>query len=358
MSFTLEQLRSLAAKLEHRHVKTGSYLGSTISYLEGWHVIAEANRIFGHDSWDRQTLYPRCVWSGRRAGQTATLYSTKVRITVRADGDVVTREGIGTGIGRARSEEAAHEIALKAAETDATKRALATFGNPFGLALYDEDQAGVTQPTQPAVAPEPKLHLFVLCRNKGEELTFQEPQAFADAAVAEIRTIERVEDLNAFARRNRSTILQLQSMGKGMEVLANALYLVLATRASALSRRLSIGPPSGNEQTAEKSTTGELALPKERRVRNKEHLKFVARQPCLICGRRPTHAHHVRFAQRRALGMKVSDEFVVPLCSVHHDALHRVGDERKWWAGHAIDPLAKAAELWEISLRGGSEKDW
>jgi DNA recombination protein Rad52 len=152
----------LAAKLKHRHVKTRSSQGGALSYLEGWHVIAEANRIFGHDSWDRQTLYPRCLWSDRQAGQTATLYSTKVRVTVRAGGEVVVREGIGAGFGRSSSEEAAHEIALKAAETDATKRALATFGNPFGLALYDKEQTGVTRPTQPAASPKPEPRLYVL----------------------------------------------------------------------------------------------------------------------------------------------------------------------------------------------------
>jgi DNA recombination protein Rad52 len=152
MAFTDKQVRSLAAKLRHRYVKTRSAQGATISYLEGWHVIAEANRIFGFDCWDRTTLSPRCAWSETEAGQCAALYTTKVRITVRAAGEVIMREGIGTGFGRARSPEAAHEIALKAAETDATKRALSTFGNPFGLALYDKGQAGVTRPAQPAHA--------------------------------------------------------------------------------------------------------------------------------------------------------------------------------------------------------------
>src|SRR5205085_9938258 len=119
-------------------------------------------------------------------------------------------------------------------ETDATKCALATFGNPFGLALYDKEQTGVTRPTQPA--PEPKLQLFMLCRNQGEELSFQAPQAFADASFAEIRRIERTEDLYAFARRNSGTILQLRSMGKGMELLANAICVALIARASVLSQ--------------------------------------------------------------------------------------------------------------------------
>ena len=83
---------------------------------------------------------------------------------------------------------------------------------------------------------------------------------------------------------------------------------------------------------------------------SKEHLEFVARQPCLVCGRRPAQAHHLRFAQPRALALKVSDEFTVPLCTVHHDALHRTGDERAWWARHGIiDPLKIAGRLWAAS---------
>ena len=139
MAFTEQQCQALKAKLRYRHVKTRASNGATIAYVEGWHVIAEANRIFGYDAWDRTTLSPRCLWSEMQRGQLLCCYSTKVRITVRAGGTVTVREGIGTGIGRSSFPEVAHEMGLKAAETDATKRALATFGNPFGLALYDKD---------------------------------------------------------------------------------------------------------------------------------------------------------------------------------------------------------------------------
>ena len=153
MAFTDEQRQALKAKLKHRHVKTRGNNGAPISYLEGWHAIAEANRIFGYDSWDRQTLSPRCLWRETQRGENACFYSTKVRITVRAGESVIVREGIGTGFGRSSSAEMAHEIALKAAETDATKRALATFGNPFGLALYDKHQKGVTKRAANTVRP-------------------------------------------------------------------------------------------------------------------------------------------------------------------------------------------------------------
>ena len=171
MALSDKQRRALRAKLSYRHVKTRSSQGATLSYVEGWHAIAEANRIFGYDSWDRQTQSPHCIWSETQRGQTVCFYSTKVRITVRAGDTVTVREGIGTGIGRSPSAELAHEIALKAAETDATKRALATFGNPFGLALYDKDQAHVTKapqvaaeqttPSAVAASPTPPDRLIV-----------------------------------------------------------------------------------------------------------------------------------------------------------------------------------------------------
>jgi hypothetical protein len=90
----------------------------------------------------------------------------------------------------------------------------------------------------------------------------------------------------------------------------------------------------------------ELAHPEPRRVRDKDHLRFVSTQPCLICGRTPTDAHHLRFAQSRALGRKVSDEWVVALCRGHHREVHRHGDERDWWAKSGIDPNDAARSLW------------
>jgi hypothetical protein len=85
------------------------------------------------------------------------------------------------------------------------------------------------------------------------------------------------------------------------------------------------------------------------RLRDKEHCKLVASQPCIVCGRSPSEAHHIRFAQPRALGRKVSDEYTVPVCRLHHRDLHGYGDEASWWAGVSIDPLPIALELWRRS---------
>jgi ERF superfamily len=89
-----------------------------------------------------------------------------------------------------------------------------------------------------------------------------------------------------------------------------------------------------------------LALPTPRRIRDREHVRSVAKQPCLVCGRRPADAHHLRFAQSPALGRKVSDEFTVPLCRGHHREVHRGGDEAAWWKKTGIDPTAAARVLW------------
>jgi len=89
-----------------------------------------------------------------------------------------------------------------------------------------------------------------------------------------------------------------------------------------------------------------LRLSEPRRVRDREHVKSVVRNACLICGRRPVDAHHLRFAQSRALGRKVSDEFTVPLCRGHHREIHRCGDEAAWWRNAGVDPTVTARALW------------
>lgn len=91
---------------------------------------------------------------------------------------------------------------------------------------------------------------------------------------------------------------------------------------------------------------GLLAFPEPRRVRDRDHVKHVATQACLVCGRLPSDAHHLRFTQGRALGRKASDEFTVPLCRSHHRELHRHGDETAWWTKIGIDPLPEARTLW------------
>lgn len=94
-------------------------------------------------------------------------------------------------------------------------------------------------------------------------------------------------------------------------------------------------------------------LTKPVRKRSKAHLAFVGSQPCLICQRAPCDAHHIKFAEPRAMGRKVSDEFTVPLCRDHHDQLHRHGNEPAWWANMQIAPLDIANQLWQTSAIQG-----
>src|SRR5688572_21643401 len=152
MAFTDQQARLLKAKLDAQYIKTRKANGADLHYVEGWHVIAEANRIFGYDAWDRRTLVSRCVWNAANGSHYLAAYTAKVRVSVRARDVIITREGSGSCEAKAPSPGQAHELALKGAETDATKRALATFGNPFGLALYDREQAGVRKTQDDSVA--------------------------------------------------------------------------------------------------------------------------------------------------------------------------------------------------------------
>ena len=110
-----------------------------------------------------------------------------------------------------------------------------------------------------------------------------------------------------------------------------------------------VTPGLNDQSLAEKPSQVDksvLVFPEPRRIRDRDHIRHVIKQPCLICDRRPSDPHHLRFAQSRALGRKVSDEFTVPLCRVHHREIHRCGDEGSWWRNTGIDPLAAARALW------------
>lgn len=146
MAFTIEQKAALSSPLNASAVKQRAQGGRSLSYIEGWHAIAEANRIFGFDAWSRETIEAKCVSERERpigkerAQGWGVTYIARVRITL----DGIVREGCGAGHGIDRDLGQAHESAIKEAETDAMKRALMTFGNPFGLALYDRTQANVS----------------------------------------------------------------------------------------------------------------------------------------------------------------------------------------------------------------------
>jgi Rad52/22 family double-strand break repair protein len=321
MGFSAKQVQALRRNLDRRYVRTREANGRELSYLEGWYAISEANRIFGFDGWNRETIEARCVLTRETRGTFLAVYIARVRVTVCAGAATIIREGHGTGEGRGLSPGDVHDIALKAAETDATKRALATFGRPFGLDLYRKSRAGSSQsPAQPPLAS------------------------------GETRLGFHPDDTTPIPRPSR------YYGGRRPDPVSEDLRGQPDGRPNPL-----VAPPLAPSQVdlfsgpIDKSL---LAIAKPKRLRDKTHLKFVASQPCLICGRQPSDPHHLRFAQPRALGLKVSDEFTVPLCRGHHRELHQAGNETLWWSNFNIGALDVAKELWEKShARPASEID-
>jgi len=202
---------------------------------------------------------------------------------------------------------------------------------------------------------------------------------FSRTLTAEIATIASVGDAIEWARKNmgakntlttedagavetafRDRIKALESQSLGPELSKDDLSIGMPGAAlPAAFSNPSYRPPKEKAPIApERQNDGSgahpairvdksvLTLAEPRRYRNKDHLRFVALQPCLVCGRSPSDPHHLRFTQPRALGRKVSDEFVAPLCRSHHREVHRVGDERTWWKRAGIDPIKVARKLW------------
>jgi DNA recombination protein Rad52 len=313
MGFSVKQVKALRRNLEHRYIRTREANGRELSYIEGWYAISEANRIFGFDGWSRETLESRCVLARENRGSFLAVYIARVRITVHADGATVIREGHGTGEGRGTSAGEAHDFALKAAETDGTKRALATFGKPFGLALYRNGKTAFS--AKPSIAEPKQLdagHRVSLARD--DTTPIPRPS----------RYYGRRQDL---VTQDRARLRKL-----GVQASADASIV-----------------PSAPDLLPARVDKSVLTIAEPKRLRDKAHLRFVASQPCLVCGRQPSDPHHLRFAQPRALGLKVSDEFTVPLCRGHHRQLHQAGDEAAWWDNSNINALEIAKGLWEES---------
>lgn len=159
----------LRKKLDPAHVKPPPQ-GKYGSYIEGWHAISEANRIFGHGGWS-YTLDTLSLTNATKDGDKHRVgYLAIVSVTV----ENVTRGDVGHGQGFGKSEGDAHDSAVKEAVTDALKRALRTFGNPFGLALYDKSGANVGAPERP-----------------------RDPRAVADGLISNVRKAETKAKLDA-----------------------------------------------------------------------------------------------------------------------------------------------------------------
>ena len=363
MAFTEIQEKALKAKLNGKYVRTREHDGMTLSYIEGWHAIAEANRIFGFDGWSRETVHASCVWQGVSRGMKACSYVARVRVTVRAGETTLVREGCGSGHGRGQALGEAHESAIKEAETDAMKRALMTFGNPFGLALYDREQKSVRRVgTKSKGAAEPKPIEWVVYSATGEPLgTHGDPVAYCSALRKTLEAIDAAEEATAFWKRNQDTVALLRRMLPDLKTEKGQHYAeivgnLFTARLQEFAGKMRVGSQeAGTGTRTDRINDERIATPEPRRVRDKDHLRFVASQPCLVCGRVPSQAHHIRHAQPRAMSRKASDEWAVPLCATHHRALHDFGDEKRWWKERKIDPIAEATGLWH-KTRGVQEE--
>jgi hypothetical protein len=148
MALTERQVSELARAPEPDELRTVHRDGRTFTALSGWRMIDDANSIFGVDGWDRETVEMRLLAEGRTPDGHDAAWLARVRVSVRAQGVIVVREGHGTGEATAARAADAHDRAIKAAETDATKRALATLGRRFGLGLYLGERPGRTRPGQ------------------------------------------------------------------------------------------------------------------------------------------------------------------------------------------------------------------
>ena len=212
MAFSEVQVQTLSGKLSAKHVRTRQANGRMLSYIEGWHAIAEANRIFGFDAWDRQTMAIKCVWEGTWQGKYRCAYVARVRIKVRAGEGEICREGCGSGQGRGNSPGEAHESALKEAETDAMKRALTTFGNPFGLALYDKEQQGVRGKARNHKKSNGPTLSWILLTAEGEVISVHEdPIDYCKALRQVIEAGSSPERLKALWGRNSVAIEMLRA---------------------------------------------------------------------------------------------------------------------------------------------------
>jgi ERF superfamily len=183
--------------------------------------------------------------------------------------------------------------------------------------------------------------------------------ALRDKLIAELKELNSADEAAAWAHRMMRSKNSL--MRKDAEQVELGFQLKLSTITTAGpkvpdSKRATRQRRVRNQQRAINKAI--LALPAPRRLRDRDHVKSVAKQPCLVCGRRPVDAHHLRFAQLSALGRKVSDEFTVPLCRGHHREVHRSGDEAAWWEKTGIDPSLTARALWLEThpLPAGSDK--
>jgi hypothetical protein len=268
--------------------------------------------------------------------------------------------------------ETANPQRMGAALTYARRYALFTLVGIAGEDDLDAPDLCAAPPSPPPSAAKPLLEqlrvLFHTPGNgrgrgmtKGEAAAIidgEQSAALRDRLLAEIGAIASAELAASWAREALAAKNKLAA--PDAKLVEDAFEQRLAELASAGTNPSNDDAPAiadaDPQETATAASTdldrsdgidkSVLAVAAPRRYRNRDHLRFVMRQPCLLCGRKPSDAHHIRFVQPRALGRKASDEFAVPLCRSHHRAVHRAGDEKAWWRQAGIDPIRVARKLW------------
>lgn len=223
-----------------------------------------------------------------------------------------------------------------------------------GIAGEDDLDAPETGPV-PAVSSNEELN-GRYSRGQSKKVIYKQPalnskrsEQLRDQLLAEVKGLQSGDDLAVWAHRRLAdkNTLTLDHAG---EVEAAYQAILDASIQEDLNQLPGLPISSDNSSTSEMTTPATAVLSgKTVRKRSKAHLTYVGAQPCLVCARSPCDAHHLKFAQVKALGRKVSDEFTVPLCRDHHEDLHRHGNEMAWWANMHIVPLDIARELWMTS---------
>jgi hypothetical protein len=260
----------------------------------------------------------------------------------------------------------AGEDDLDAPDLDAGPAPATELPGPPDHRKQANEQAAGAQPPAPSNGKSPNSAARTV-------LGIQLSASLRESLIEQLATINSADEATAWARRNlpaKNTLTaadakiveerfqaRLSTIGDSGIPDAISDHLDSSRTANAVRDQSAVsasGPKAGTSEIKKRNRSSAAhALGKTVRLRDKEHRRFVLRQPCLVCGRMPSDPHHLTFIQPRALGRRVSDEFIVPVCRVHHRELHRSGNEAAWWRRLNIDPLPMALKLWQHTRTEG-----
>jgi hypothetical protein len=240
---------------------------------------------------------------------------------------------------------------MGAALTYARRYALFALVGIAGEDDLDAPEIGPPSASEPRPTPPPRTKAPNGVLHKPATLSQEQSARERDLMLAELEKLTTETELAVWApdglsRKNQLVEADARTIENDYQ--RRLAGIVPPPRTTGTQSSLSGQTPVADEPVPDAIPT--LAFPKEpTRKRSKAHLLFIRAQPCLVCQQTPVDAHHLKFAQQRSLGRKVSDEFTVPLCRIHHQDLHRHGNEKAWWGNMQIEPLPIAKRLWQTS---------